>query len=140
MGGYFLEPNNFVPANPLITPEHIAPMWYMAPLYAMLRAIPNKLLGIIVMGAALLLLFLLPWLDRSPVRSMRYKGYYSRLMLFLGVISFILLGYLGTIPVTPGRLILARLATVCYFAYFALMPLYTRIEKHRLLPTRLEAQ
>lgn len=140
MGGYFLEQNNFAPANPLITPDHIAPMWYMAPFYAMLRAIPNKLLGILGMGSALLLLFLLPWLDRSPVRSMRYKGYSSRLMLFLGVLSFILLGYLGTIPVTPGRLILARLATVCYFAYFVLMPLYTRFEKPRLLPTRLEGQ
>ncbi|WP_454782763.1 cytochrome b [Legionella sp. WA2022007384] len=140
MGGYFLEHNNFVPANPLITPDHIAPMWYMSPFYAMLRAVPDKLLGIICMGSALLLLFFLPWLDRSPVRSMRYKGNYSRIMLFLGVTAFILLGYLGTIPVTPIRLFLARASTVFYFAYFVLMPFYTRFELPRPVPSRLGGQ
>ncbi|KTC82137.1 cytochrome b [Legionella cherrii] len=134
MGGYFLEHNNFAPANPLITPDHIAPMWYMSPYYAMLRAIPDKLLGVMCMGFALLVLFLLPWLDRSPVRSMRYKGNYSRAMLFLCVIAFVLLGYLGTIPVTPVRLFLARVCTGLYFAYFILMPFYTRIESSRPLP------
>ncbi|KTD44178.1 cytochrome b [Legionella parisiensis] len=137
MGGYFLEHNNFTPANPLITPDHIAPMWYMAPYYAILRAIPDKLLGVVCMGFALLALFFLPWLDRSPVRSMRYKGNYSRMMLFLVVTAFMLLGYLGTIPVTPVRLYSARACTILYFAYFLLMPFYTRFEKTHPLPSRL---
>lgn len=139
MGGYFLEPNNFVAANSLITPDHIAPMWYMSPFYAMLRAIPSKLFGILCMSSALLLLFLLPWLDRSPVRSMRYKGTWSQIMLFLGVLAFVVLGYLGTIPVTPTRLFCARFATILYFAYFMLMPFYTRLEATRSLPHRLGA-
>jgi ubiquinol-cytochrome c reductase cytochrome b subunit len=137
MGGYFLEQNNFAPANLMVTPDHIAPMWYMSPFYAILRAIPDKLLGIICMGAAIVLLFFLPWLDRSPVRSMRYKGCVSRLMLFVGVSTFIVLGYLGTLPVTPGRLLVARMSTVLYFAYFMLMPFYTRWETVRALPTRI---
>ncbi|HHF7372769.1 cytochrome b [Legionella bozemanae] len=140
MGGYFLEHNNFAPANPLITPDHIAPMWYMAPFYAILRAIPDKLLGVMCIGFALLVLFFLPWLDRSPVRSMRYKGNYSRVMLFLGVAAFVLLGYLGTIPVTPVRLYLARTCTILYFAYFLSMPFYTRFEKTHPLPSRLGGQ
>lgn len=137
MGGYFLEQNNFAEANPLITPDHIAPMWYMAPFYSMLRAIPDQLLGIISMAFAFLVLFLLPWLDRSPVRSMRYKGTASRIMLMLGVGAFVLLGYLGTIPVTPARLFLARISAVFYFAYFILMPFYTCLETTRSLPLRL---
>ena len=137
MGGYFLEHNNFTPANPLVTPDHIAPMWYMSPFYAMLRAIPDKLLGVMCMGFALLFLFLLPCLDRSSVRSMRYKGNYSRIMLFLGVIAFVLLGYLGTTSVTPVRLFLARVSTGLYFAYFLLMPFYTRLEATRPLPARI---
>jgi len=137
MGGYFIEPTNFAPANPLITPDHIAPMWYMSPFYTMLRSIPDKLLGVICMEAAVLLLFCLPWLDRSPVRSMRYKGMISRFMLFLCVIAFILLGYLGTVPVTAARLLLARMSIVLYFAYFLLMPFYTRLESTQSVPQRL---
>ncbi|KTD71391.1 cytochrome b [Legionella tucsonensis] len=140
MGGYFLEHNNFTPANPLITPDHIAPMWYMAPFYAILRAIPDKLLGVVCMGFALFVLFFLPWLDCSPVRSIRYKGNYSRIMLFLGIAAFVLLGYLGTIPITPVRLFLTRICTILYFAYFLLMPFYTRFEKSRPLPSRLGGQ
>lgn len=137
MGGYFLEQSNFAPANPMMTPDHIAPMWYMSPFYAILRAIPDRLLGIICMGSSILLLFLLPWLDRSPVRSMRYKGMGSRVMLSIGVIAFLVLGYLGTIPVNPERLLIARICTVFYFSYFLLMPLYTRWETVRSLPTRI---
>lgn len=137
MGGYFLEANNFAPANLMVTPDHIAPMWYMSPFYAILRAIPDKLLGIIAMGAAVGFLFFLPWLDRSPVRSMRYKGRLSRLMLVVGVSAFVLLGYLGTLPVTPGRLLVARMSTVLYFAYFMLMPFYTRWETVRVPPARI---
>lgn len=138
MGGYFLEHSNFVPANPMVTPDHIAPMWYMSPFYAILRAIPDKLLGIIGMGAAVAILFLLPWLDRSPVRSMRYKGRFSRIMLGLGVASFLILGYLGTIPVNPPRLLLSRICSVLYFSYFIFMPFYTRWEVTRPVPLRIE--
>jgi ubiquinol-cytochrome c reductase cytochrome b subunit len=137
MGGYFLEPNNFSKANPLVTPDDIVPMWYMAPFYALLRAIPNQFIGVGLMGLALFFLFLLPWLDKSPVRSMRYKGRYSRLSLFFFIISFLLLGYLGTMPVTATRLILARMAVVMYFAYFILMPYYTQRETCYLVPMRI---
>ncbi|HRD69134.1 MAG TPA: cytochrome b N-terminal domain-containing protein [Legionella sp.] len=137
MGGYFLEHANFVPANPMVTPDHIAPVWYMAPFYAILRAIPNKLIGIACMGGAIILLFFIPWLDRSPVRSMRYKGLFSRIGLGLFVFSFLLLGYLGTAPVTPLLLFLARISTVIYFSYFIFMPFYTRMETYRPVPLRI---
>ena len=137
MGGYFLEPTNFIPANPLSTPDDIVALWYMAPFYAMLRAIPNQLLGVGLMGLALLFLFLLPWLDHSPVRSMRYRGSLSRVSLGLFVLSFLLLGYLGTVPITTGRLILARTSIVIYFSYFLLMPLYTRLEYCHPVPFRI---
>ena len=137
MGGYFLEPNNFIPANPLITPDDIVPMWYMAPFYALLRAIPNQLVGIGLMSLSLIFLFLLPWLDKSPVRSWRYKGFYSRLSLILFIFSFVLLAYLGTVPVSPLRLILARVGVVFYFSYFLLMPFYSQYETCRIVPLRL---
>lgn len=137
MGGYFLEPANFAPANPLSTPEHITPVWYMAPFYAMLRAIPNKSLGVVVMLSALLILMLMPWLDKSPVRAMRYKGGYSKTALIALVSSFLMLGYLGTIDVTPFGLYLTRACMVCYFAYFLLMPVYTRLESHKQAPERI---
>ena len=137
MGGYFLERENFAPANPLITPDHITPVWYMAPFYAMLRAVPNQLGGIVVMASAIVLLLLMPWLDRSPVKSMRYKGPYSRVALVLLVMSFLLLGYLGTVDVTPTKQYLARAAASIYFAYFLLMPIYSRYERHGVVPERI---
>ncbi|HHX8223388.1 TPA: cytochrome b [Legionella pneumophila] len=137
MGGYFLEHANFVPANLMVTPDHIAPVWYLAPFYAILRAIPDKLIGVVCMAAAILLLFFLPWLDKSNVRSVRYKGMYSRISITLFAFSFLLLGYLGTTPVTPVRLLLARIAAVIYFSYFILMPIYSRFEKTRPVPTRI---
>lgn len=137
MGGYFLEHDNFTPANPLVTPDHIAPVWYMTPFYAILRAIPDKLFGVILMGSSILLLLFMPWLDKSPVRSMRYKGRYSRIALALFVVSFIILGYLGTASVTPLKQILARAATTCYFAYFLLMPFYSRYDQHATVPERI---
>ncbi|KTD59968.1 cytochrome b [Legionella shakespearei] len=137
MGGYFLEHANFAPANPMVTPDHIAPVWYMAPFYAILRAIPDKLFGIFCMQAAIVLLFFVPWLDKSKVRSMRYKGILSRMSLTLFVLSVLLLGYLGTAPVTPAKLILARIGTVVYFAYFILMPFYSRFETSRQVPARI---
>lgn len=126
MGGYFLEHDNFAPANPMQTPDHIAPVWYMTPFYAILRAIPNKLFGVMTMATAIVLLFFLPWLDRSSVRSMRYKGWVSRVFLAVFIVSFVLLGYLGTVTTTPTTQNLARLAALGYFSYFLLMPVYTR--------------
>lgn len=137
MGGYFLEHANFIPADPLTTPEHIAPVWYMTPFYSILRAIPNKLGGIMAMAAAIAILFALPWLDRSPVRSIRYRGWLSKGMLFLLVVSFIGLGYLGTASVTPLRQCLAQWFTVGYFLCFLTMPIYTTLDRPYPLPTRL---
>lgn len=138
MGGYFLEYANFAPANPMVTPEHIAPVWYMTPFYAILRAIPHKLTGVIAMGAAILILLFIPWLDRSPVRAMRYKGNYSKYALIAFVISFFILGYLGTVQVTPMKQYLARICTIVYFAYFLLMPFYSRYEQHKTVPERID--
>jgi ubiquinol-cytochrome c reductase cytochrome b subunit len=137
MNGYFLEPANFIPANNMVTPDDIVPMWYLAPFYAMLRAIPNQLIGMISIGSAILILFFLPWLDKSKVRSMRYKGIYSRISLALFIISVLLLGYLGTTSVTPVRLFVVRIATVVYFCYFLLMPFYSRMETCHSVPLRI---
>ncbi len=137
MGGYFIEKPNFEPANPLKTPDHIAPVWYFTPFYAMLRAVPDAFLGVVVMGAAIAILFVLPWLDKSPVKSIRYKGWMSKLALALLVISFAVLGYLGVVVATPERTMWARILTVVYFAYFILMPWFTRIEKTKPVPERV---
>ncbi len=144
MGGYFIEAPNFEPANPLKTPDHIAPVWYFTPFYAMLRAITfpmfgldAKFWGVVVMGAAIAILFVLPWLDKSPVRSMRYKGWISKVFLVLFAISFIILGVLGALPSTPGRTALAQLCTAIYFLYFILMPWYTKFESTKPVPERV---
>lgn len=136
-GGYFLEAPNFEPANPLKTPEHIAPVWYMTPFYAILRAVPDKLGGVLAMFGAVLILFFLPWLDRSPVKSMRYRGMWSKLMLTVFIVSFISLGYLGLKPPSPGRMLAAQFFSICYFAYFLLMPIYTKLEKTKPVPERV---
>jgi ubiquinol-cytochrome c reductase cytochrome b subunit len=137
MGGYFLEPENFIPADPLVTPEHIAPVWYMTPFYAMLRAVPDKLLGVIAMAGSIAVLFVLPWLDRSPVRSIRYRGIYSKIAVGALCVSFVGLGYLGTVNVTPIRQLLAQMFTLLYFAVFLLMPVYTRFERTQPVPERV---
>jgi ubiquinol-cytochrome c reductase cytochrome b subunit len=137
MGGYFLEHANFEPANPLQTPEHIAPVWYFTPFYAILRAVPNKLFGVILMGGAVLLLFFLPWLDRCRVKSIRYRGGVYKLALGIFAITFLALGFLGLQPATGAYVTLARIFTVLYFAFFVLMPFYTRIEKTKPVPTRV---
>ena len=137
MGGYFLEHANFVPADPLKTPEHIAPVWYFTPFYAILRAIPDKLGGVLVMGAAVSILFLLPWLDRSPVKSIRYRGWIFKTALALFVISFLGLGWLGMQVATPTYTLLARILSVIYFAFFLAMPFYTRIDNDKPVPERV---
>ena len=144
MGGYFIEKPNFEEANPLKTPEHIAPVWYYTPFYAMLRAatfpflgIDAKFWGLVIMAGAILIPAALPWLDRSPVKSMRYKGWLSKSALMTFVTAFLVLGYLGTIPPSPLATAVAQVMTVTYFAYFFLMPWYTSIEKTKPVPDRV---
>jgi ubiquinol-cytochrome c reductase cytochrome b subunit len=182
-GGYFLEYNNFIPADPLKTPPHIAPVWYFTPYYSILRAVTEdfmwvlaaaliaysalviravrnpvvkiavgaigavllggfftidpKVWGVVLMGAATLVFFLLPWIDQSPVKSIRYKGPLVKTALALFVITFLILGYLGTITVTEGRTLAAQVCTLIYFAFFLLMPWYTRLDKTRPEPERV---
>jgi ubiquinol-cytochrome c reductase cytochrome b subunit len=183
MGGYFLEYNNFIPADPLKTPAHIAPVWYFTPYYSILRAITEdfmwvlavaviayaalvirtvssalakaatgavaavlvagfftidaKVWGVLLMGVATLIFFLLPWLDRSPVKSIRYKGALCKSALAIFVIAFLALGYLGTLTVTEGRTVAAQVFTLLYFAFFLLMPWYTRMDRTRPEPERV---
>ncbi len=146
MGGYFLEPPNFEQANPLKTPDHIAPVWYYTPFYAMLRAatyplfgMDAKFWGFVVMVGAIALPAVLPWLDRSPVKSIRYKGAISKGMLAMFIVSFFLLGWLGTQAASPFYTLLAQVGTAGYFAYFVLMPWYTRVEKTKPVPERVPA-
>jgi len=126
--GLIIEPNNFMPANPMQTPADITPVWYLTPWYEILRSIPNKLLGIIGMALAYLVLFLLPWLDRSPVRSARYRPVY-RVMLFMFFGSVAVLGYCGHHPPTPTLTLIGRIAMVVYFAFFALVPFVHKFER-----------
>ena len=141
LNGYFLEHANFVEANPLKTPEHIAPVWYLTPFYSVLRAIPpmfgSQFPGVLAMFAAILIFFALPWLDRSPVKSIRYRSPIYKWALGIFVVSFVMLGWLGLKPVTPTYALLGRIATVLYFAYFILMPWYTSIGKTKEVPLRV---
>ncbi len=137
LGGWFLEKDNFVPANPLKTPEHIAPLWYFTPFYAILRAVPDKFLGVVAMGASIVMLFLLPWLDRSPVKSIRQRGAVFKFALTTFVISFIALAYLGTVAATPTATLFSRIFSVLYFAFFLLMPIYSRYDKTKPVPERV---
>ena len=137
MGGYFLEANNFIPADPLKTPEHIAPVWYFTPFYAILRAIPSQFGGVVAMGAAVLLFCLLPWLDRSPVKSIRYRGWNYKIALALFTVSFIVLGWLGLQPATTTYTWMARLFTLIYFLFFLLMPFYTAADRDKPVPDRV---
>lgn len=141
LNGYFLEHANFIEANPLKTPEHIAPLWYLTPFYSVLRAVPpmfgSQFPGVLAMGASLLILFFLPWLDRSPVKSIRYRSPIYKWVLGVFVVSFVMLGWLGMQPVTPLNAFLARVFTILYFAFFILMPWYTSIGKTKEVPERL---
>jgi ubiquinol-cytochrome c reductase cytochrome b subunit len=155
-GGYFLESNNFIPANPLQTPEHIAPVWYFTPFYAMLRAVPSMMnsqfWGVLVMGIAVVILFFLPWLDRGKVKSIRYRGGLYKGWLAAFVVSFLILGYLGVVPITvwgqfsekmpliggaDKATVVARVLTVVYFLFFLLMPWYTARDKTKPVPERV---
>jgi ubiquinol-cytochrome c reductase cytochrome b subunit len=137
MTGKFLEPDNFVAADAMVTPEHIAPLWYFAPFYAILRAVPDKLMGVMAMGGAIGVMFLLPWLDRSKVRSIRYRGPLTKIAVTLFVISFLVLGALGTMPAGDVETLIARVCSVIYFGFFLLMPIYTSIENTLPEPDRV---
>jgi ubiquinol-cytochrome c reductase cytochrome b subunit len=182
MGGYFLEYNNFIPADPLKTPAHIAPVWYFTPYYSILRAtttelmyvlaaglvvlvafywreIPGKLRpivlgatavllagfflieakvwGVVLMGASVLIFFLLPWLDRAPVKSIRYKGPLYKSALAIFVVAFLVLGYLGTQAPTELFTRLAQVGTLLYFGFFVLMPWYSKIDSYKPEPARV---
>ena len=153
MGGYFLEANNFIPADPLKTPPHIAPVWYFTPYYSILRGVPpmfnSQFPGVVAMGVSVMILFGLPWLDRGPVKSIRYRGPYFKAALSAFVVVFLVLGYLGTEPITvwgqfgawlgnaDRATVVARICTVIYFLFFILMPWYTRIDKNKPEPERV---
>lgn len=156
MSGYFLEANNFIPADPLQTPAHIAPVWYFTPYYSILRAVPpifnSQFPGVAAMGLSVMIFALLPWLDRSPVKSIRYRGSLYKRWLALFVVSFIVLGYLGTKPsnvwgvfdagtwIVGGAdraTIVARIFTLTYFLFFILMPWYTKKDKTKPVPERV---
>jgi ubiquinol-cytochrome c reductase cytochrome b subunit len=156
MGGYFLEANNFIPADPLKTPEHIAPVWYFTPYYSILRAVPplfaSQFPGVVAMGVAVMILFFLPWLDRSPVKSIRYRGAYYKTALAVFIAVFFVLGYLGVKPTTVWGQFgfdaffldtkdratwVARLCTILYFAFFFLMPWYTARDAVKPVPERV---
>ncbi|MBS1171881.1 MAG: cytochrome [Proteobacteria bacterium] len=143
-GGYFLEYNNFIPADPLKTPPHIAPVWYFTPYYSMLRAVTYPLFGIdakfwgvVAMGAGVLIFFFLPWLDRAPAKSIRYRGPIFKFAVAVFVVCFFILGYLGMLPPTPGRTLLAQICSVLYFGFFLLMPVYTKLDKCKPVPDRV---
>jgi ubiquinol-cytochrome c reductase cytochrome b subunit len=143
-GGYLIEHPNYEPANPLKTPDLIAPVWYYTPFYSMLRAatfplfgLDAKFWGLIVMAGAIALPVVLPWLDKSPVKSMRYKGRVSRSFLVIFIIAFFILGYLGVQHPTPARTLVAQVCTAIYFGYFLLMPWYTSVEKAKPVPDRV---
>jgi ubiquinol-cytochrome c reductase cytochrome b subunit len=137
MGGWFLERDNFIPADPLKTPTHIVPLWYFTPFYAILRAVPDKFLGVVAMGGAIFALFLLPWLDRSPVKSIRYRGTIYKIAVAVFVVSFVALGYLGTQPATPVMTNFARLFSVLYFGFFASLLIIPSFEKTKPVPDRV---
>jgi ubiquinol-cytochrome c reductase cytochrome b subunit len=156
MGGYFLEANNFVPADPLKTPAHIAPVWYFTPYYSILRAVPpilnSQFPGVAAMGLSVMVFAALPWLDKSPVKSIRYRGAQYKSWLVAFVVSFLILGYLGTepsnvwgqfaagTPILGGAdraTVVARVLTAVYFLFFALMPWYTKRDKTKPVPERV---
>ncbi|MDG9730071.1 cytochrome bc complex cytochrome b subunit [Ignatzschineria sp. RMDPL8A] len=141
MFGLFLESPNFEPANPLATPDHIAPVWYFTPYYSILRAVPSwfgtQIWGVIAMGASIAVLFFLPWLDKSPVKSIRYKGTLTKVLVALFVVAFIILGYLGVVPATDARTFVARICSIYYFAFFFGMPWWSKMDTVKPVPERV---
>jgi len=136
---YLGHPDNYLPADPMVTPAHIVPEWYFLPFYAILRAIPDKLGGVVMMFGSLLILFALPWLDTSKVRSAVYRPVF-KIFFLLFTLNFIVLGYLGGKPPEGIYVILSRVATFYYFAYFLLvLPILGKVEKTKPLPESISA-
>ncbi len=138
MGGYFLEHSNCVPANKYQTPEHIAPVWYFTPYYAILRAVPDKLIGVILMFAAIFMLFILPWIDRGKVHSIRYRSTSFKWLLAMLVVSFVGLGYLGALPLSDIRTFFARVYSIGYFGFFLGLWWISKNEKTKPVPERIQ--
>ena len=136
-GGYMLEYANFIPADPLKTPTHIAPVWYFTPFYAILRAVPDKLFGVIAMGAAIVVLFLLPWIDQCKVKSIRYRSVIYKANLAAFVISFLVLGWLGMEPATPGKTLAAQFFSLVYFGFFVVLYVTSKKEQTKPVPERI---
>ncbi len=143
-GGYFLESNNFIPADPMKTPPHIAPVWYFTPFYSILRAVTYPLFGVdakfwgvVAMGASVVIIAFLPWLDRSPVKSIRYRGPIYKTFLALFVVAFVILGYLGTQPPSFWGEKISQICGVIYFAFFLTMPWYSKVDKYSPEPERV---
>jgi ubiquinol-cytochrome c reductase cytochrome b subunit len=136
-GGLFLEHDNFIPANPLVTPEHIKPVWYFTPFYAILKAVPDKLMGVLMMGASVLILFFLPWIDRSPVKSIRYRGTWYKVLLAMFTIAFVRLGLLGMAEGTPAQTWEMRVWTLVYFMFFVLLFFMSPGAKTKPVPERV---
>ncbi|MBX6421436.1 MAG: cytochrome bc complex cytochrome b subunit [Nevskia sp.] len=136
-----LEKPNFIPADPQVTPPEITPAWYFGVFYAMLRAVPaflhTQIWGVLVMFGAVVILFFLPWLDRSPVKSIRYKGALFKTLVVLFALDFVLLNYLGMQPVNPTRTLIARFGTIYYYFFFLAMPWYSRLDKTKPEPERV---
>ena len=138
VGGLFLEPDNFLPADRLVTPAHIKPVWYYTPYYAMLRVVPSKLGGVCVMFGAIALLFFVPWLDKSKVKSVRYRGWLTKIMLALLAVCFVWLGKIGAGPGTdPVETQIGRVLTFLYFAFFITMPVWSKLDKTKPVPERV---
>lgn len=147
MGGYFLEYNNFIPADPLKTPAHIAPVWYFTPFYSILRAITfpflgldAKFWGVVAMGGAVVILFFLPWLDKSPVKSIRYRPAMHKWIYAVFVINFIVLGYLGVKPPSDVGQIVSQIGTLYYFLFFLAMPWWSKLGTFKPVPDRVVFQ
>jgi ubiquinol-cytochrome c reductase cytochrome b subunit len=137
LGGLFLEHDNFVAANSMVTPEHIKPVWYFTPYYAMLRAIPDKLFGVLIMGGATLILFGLPWFDRSPVKSIRYRPMLHKVLIGAFCAAFVTLGWLGMQSGSTTMTLVARALTAFYFLFFLLMPIWSRMGSFKAVPDRV---
>jgi len=137
MGGFFLEYANFEQANALKTPDHIAPVWYFTPFYSVLRAVPDKFWGFVAFAASVAIPFALPWLDRNPVKSWRYRGNLNKTMIVLFVASFLILGVLGVKAPSPARTTLAQICSIFYFAFFLLMPVWSTMDKTKPVPERV---
>ncbi|MCR0982971.1 cytochrome b [Roseomonas populi] len=139
MPNYLGHPDNYIPANPLVTPAHIVPEWYFLPFYAILRAVPNKLGGVAMMGGALVILFFLPWLDSSPVRSMRFRPI-AKWAFLLWSVNFVVLGWVGGKPAEQPYILIAQICSAYYFAYFlVILPLLAKIERPLPLPESIAA-